>query len=112
VHNRAHLRTGLPREDGWVKSGQRGLDDVWRWENVDHCEEKVHIFQVLEVRCDVDLGDIVTHKGISYEICHVWHARKVGDGNSILIFAHPKAQSLTEEEWNELYGPMDLASGS
>lgn len=105
-------RSGIPCESHWVKSGRKDLNDVWRWESVDHCDEIIHIFQVLEVRCNVQVGDTVHWEEIPYEICHVWYAHDVADGKSILIFAHPKVQPLTEDEWHELYGHMDLAPRS
>jgi len=108
-------RTGFPRRKGWVESGQRGLDDEWRWDSVEHCDEEIHIIQVLDLLCSVQVGDIVQYSFATYEICKVWFAYNVGDGRSILLYAHPaeaEIHPMTEEEWHELYGDMDLASRS
>lgn len=105
-------RSGIPDRKNWAELRQKGLDGTWIWDTVQHCDEEFHMVQVLEVRCNVQVGDIIQHENFSWEICEIWYAHNVADGKSILLYAHPtKAEihPMTEDEWHELYGHMDLA---
>lgn len=107
-------RSGIPNRTSWAELRQKGLEGTWRYDTVEHCDEEFHMVQVLDVHCNVQVGDIIHHENFSWEICKIWYAYEV-DGRSILLYAHPtKAEihPMTEDEWHELYGHMDLASRS
>ncbi len=51
----------------------------------------------------------------TYEVCMVDHVCPAEGENWMLIYAHPREDdvaAMTKEEWHELYGDTDLASGS
>ena len=63
----------------------------------------------------VNPGALFEYESAIYSVCSV-DRMMMDDGPWLMIYAHSKEEdrvvSITEEEWHELYGCPDLASGS
>ncbi len=67
------------------------------------------------LRHPIDKGALFHCNDLTYEVCMVEHVNPTEGEDWMLIYAHPREDdvpSMTKEEWDELYGGPDLASGS
>lgn len=97
-------------KDRWVDL--RGDESSW-------CEvDKAHAYCCIRPEAihhtDV-FGMLFRINDLTHEVCMVHNVDAAENENWLLIYAHPlddDVKDMTEEEWHELYGDPDSASGN